>query len=610
MHLVENITTAGVDIISDPAIVMNLSPIWCPEENIVEIDPLADMSDLIYVVAVNGVDEAVVDNSEHPILQPDHNNLNIVQNNDIVANDLNAEEQQLSDAIHQHENNNLTAEEQQLSDAIIEDDPFNESDAGSRGESPKPRHRQPKEWKRAKANTANVNGKKHISLKGKEKKSRADITVSCGPTCKRKCTTKVSMEQRKVINAAFWSVGNSSRQWDFISRVVTATPVGRRTNAIEDAVNFYRKFSYSYHFLVNGVKVQVCQTMFLKTLNISAMRVRIAMKKMMNRDGVISPDKRGKLRKKSRLHPSVRASVINHVNLFPTYESHYTRRRSKKRYLDEKLNVRKMHRNYKAGRTNDMPHTATQRQYEDIFRKEFKHKLGFYKPKKDQCGACLSWKNRPDHQKTEDARLSHEKHLANKAEARAVKDSDIALGEANEKVCVATFDLQKVFFCPHGENSEFIFKRKLRCYNLSFFQSVKKKGYCYVWDETIGKKGANEISSCAQKFIETKVNEGYTEFYFFSDNCVPQNKNSMLFSMYNVLSCKYGIKIVHTYLEKGHTQMECDSIHAFIERRCSKQTLCTPSAFFGVIRTAKVKPPFYELVKMTQTDIFDFKEVA
>lgn len=124
------------------------------------------------------------------------------------------------------------------------------------------------------------------------------------------------------------------------------------------------------------------------------------------------------------------------------------------------------------------------------------------------------------------------------------------------------------------------------------------------------KREQMKLVAALRSSLKQRLMKATQSSIFFSDNCVPQNKNSMLFSMYNVLSCKYGIKIVHTYLEKGHTQMECDSIHAFIERRCSKQTLCTPSAFFGVIRTAKVKPPFYELVKMTQTDIFDFKEVA
>src|SRR5206468_681627 len=140
---------------------------------------------------------------------------------------------------------------------------------------------------------------------------------------------------------------------------------------------------------------------------------------------------------------------------------------------------------YLAGRPKNMPHTATQRQYEDYFRENYKGVLDFYRPKKDQCGICVSYKNRPQREREDVAiKAEQEKHLSNKKLAREIKDNDISIGTEQKEVCVATFDLQKVFFCPFGDNGEFIFRRKLRCYNLSIFQSVVKRGYCYVWDET------------------------------------------------------------------------------------------------------------------------------
>ncbi|KAK3918333.1 UDP-3-O-acylglucosamine N-acyltransferase, partial [Frankliniella fusca] len=414
-----------------------------------------------------------------------------------------------------------------------------DSDAGSAGESPKPRRKNEKHWKRNVSKEKNSTGKQRVNTAGKEKPARDVIPAGCSRTCFRKCHDSVTLEQRQQINEKFWSIGNSSRQWDFLSRHVRIIPIKRRTVHADDS---FRKRNYAYFFTVDNQQVQVCQQMFLTTFNISISRVHVAMKKMTSKDGIISPDKRGKIGHKKRIHPSTTASVKTHIESLP-----------------------------------GMPHTATQRQYEDIFRSEYKHKLGFFKPKKDQCGTCLRWKTLSTEEKTEAAKVQYEKHINNKKQARKIKDDNIKLGTVDKTFCVASFDLQKVFFCPYGENGEYIFRRKLRCYNLSVFQSVAKIGYCFVWDETAAKKGSIEISSCVWAFIEMKVAEGYTKFYFVSDNCWNQNKNGILFSMYNMASIKFNIEIHHSYLEKGHTQMECDSIHSLIERRCKNLTLCSPS---------------------------------
>lgn len=88
-----------------------------------------------------------------------------------------------------------------------------------------------------------------------------------------------------------------------------------------------------------------------------------------------------------------------------------------------------------------------------------------------------------------------------------------------------------------------------------------------MWDESDAKKGANEIATCVLMFIDEKAKEGFKSFIFWSDNCSGQNKNKYLFAMYAYAVAKYGIKITHRYMEKGHTMNEADSMHANIERR-------------------------------------------
>ena len=71
------------------------------------------------------------------------------------------------------------------------------------------------------------------------------------------------------------------------------------------------------------------------------------------------------------------------------------------------------------------------------------------------------------------------------------------------------------------------------------------QGWCFVWNETFGRKGANEISSCLWQFIKVKANSEVKEFRFYSDNCGAENRNKMLYSMYLRASQMYKIKIIH-----------------------------------------------------------------
>lgn len=101
-----------------------------------------------------------------------------------------------------------------------------------------------------------------------------------------------------------------------------------------------------------------------------------------------------------------------HINMFPTIESHYTRGKSKRKYLDSDLSVSQMHCLYVAWMNDkklqeviegskDEKGTviASERMYRDIFNQEFN--LGFFQPKSDQCDVCNTFKAANQKQKTE-----------------------------------------------------------------------------------------------------------------------------------------------------------------------------------------------------------------
>lgn len=139
------------------------------------------------------------------------------------------------------------------------------------------------------------------------------------------------------------------------------------------------------------------------------------------------------------------------------------------------------------------------------------------------------------------------------------------------------------------------------------FDAAGKEGFCYVWDESVARRGANEVSSCLYDFIEEFVKRGTREFRFWSDNCAGQNKNRIMFAMYAFAAKKFGVNIVHRFLEKGHTQNVGDSVHSVIERAGEHKVVYTPEEWKLLIRWAKTTDKPYQVRDITQDNVIDFK---
>jgi len=94
----------------------------------------------------------------------------------------------------------------------------------------------------------------------------------------------------------------------------------------------------------------------------------------------------------------------------------------------------------------------------------------------------------------------------------------------------------------------------------------------------------------------------------FSDTCSGQNRNQFFCSMviYALSLKETNVKqLDHLYMESGHSQMECDSVHACIEREVRKKQINGPTDYYSSVRKAR-KPP-YEAVCMDGDDFKDFR---
>ena len=143
--------------------------------------------------------------------------------------------------------------------------------------------------------------------------------------------------------------------------------------------------------------------------------------------------------------------------------------------------------------------------------------------------------------------------------------------------------------------------------NFGIHDCVAEKGYMYMWDETIAKRGSAEVASCLKHFFQVYPS-GAKSLVSFSDGCGGQNKNLTLVGLYNELHLSGVYDILnHKFLTRGHTFLKNDSDFAQIEKRKASAEVFVPSDWFSVVREASRRSPF-EVVAMQQEDFKNYKD--
>ena len=99
-----------------------------------------------------------------------------------------------------------------------------------------------------------------------------------------------------------------------------------------------------------------------------------------------------------------------------------------------------------------------------------------------------------------------------------------------------------------------------------------------MWNKSIAARGSNEVASFLNHFIRSEMKkEKYERIVAFSDNYYGQNKNQASMAMFNYICSDYeGVIIEHYFVEKGHSEMECDSIHSTVEANSNLNIVHVP----------------------------------
>lgn len=156
-------------------------------------------------------------------------------------------------------------------------------------------------------------------------------------------------------------------------------------------------------------------------------------------------------------------------------------------------------------------------------------------------------------------------------------------------------DVETVLLCLKSNASNMYYKTKLNIHNFTLYNVVISGAvHCYLWDETAADLSADVFASILYDFVSDEINfEPDDEIIFYSDGCTYQNRNCIVSNVFVYMEQKYQVTILQKFLEKRHTQMECDSVHSSIENRFWRAEIYLPSGYVSAAWAAWSDNPFW-----------------
>ena len=207
------------------------------------------------------------------------------------------------------------------------------------------------------------------------------------------------------------------------------------------------------------------------------------------------------------------------------------------------------------------------------------YNFAFHKPKKDECDLCNKYKSGGNVSQKE-----FEMHQKNKNEIREQKEADKNAAVA-KKLHACCFDIEQVLHvlhCTVGQLYYTLIHENSTYTTALYIVSVTKMGHAFVWSEVEAKRGSCEVVTCMFKDLKS-LPKSIKHVILFSDTCGGQNRNKNFVSMLKyVVNDEHFQVIEHKFMEKGHSQMEVDSIHAAIETRKKTSTISIPTEYIFV----------------------------
>lgn len=246
----------------------------------------------------------------------------------------------------------------------------------------------------------------------------------------------------------------------------------------------HRKCTFEYSFNdSNGIKQIVCRRFFTQCLQVSKYRIGSALKTLNENPG--AQDRRGTSAPINKTDERELSEVRNFKTSIPSYESHYGRSSTQKKFLKPGLNIIKLYREYESAMTFQQKKIVSEYIFRRVFNTEYNK--SFKRRHSDSCQTCdrINCQAKSRSISNEDLRqieIEKDAHIMLVEKTRTILHNDILMGKADmKKTIVLTFDLQKTLETPSLSTNVAYYKRQLWTYNLCIYDEIDSKG-CYFFN--------------------------------------------------------------------------------------------------------------------------------
>ncbi len=461
---------------------------------------------------------------------------------------------------------------------------------------------------RAEQKQLNTQGMPHMNRYGREMMGHPFKIFNCGDNCIRDCK-RLSLNMRTQIYADFYGLPHEAQQ-QFLADHCTPLLSKENKRRMQHNMPLVDGKRTEREYILGGVRV--CCMVFHYTLGITPGKTQYLLKKVLTPQGIISHHERRGRHHNNRTKPEHLNFMHEVINKLPRYCSHFTVRQQT-RYLHPNLNKRKIYDIYvhRIGKEHPEWKPVSDETFRKFFNLHYPH-LKIHVQRKDTCNYCEKIKIQLNMHQGQPRviaklKLKWRAHLA-KWDSCTKKMKRLArqAGEDENKLCFC-FDMMKVSPVPKVEYNMVYYLRQPWLYTTGVHKMVYNqnnkpvgddRAHLYSWLEGQAKRGANEIGNVLTDFVDGEFhrNPNIDEINSSSDRCPGQNDNHFLLQLMAMLANKYRVQWTHTFLESGHSYMDCDTDFGHVSISAKNKMMYSHDDWLKIMANSQkgVKMTFWE----------------
>lgn len=181
-------------------------------------------------------------------------------------------------------------------------------------------------------------GLEYVTRKGisKPAKKFQGIQTCCRRTCHMRC----AIESQEEIFNSFYKAGKEAQEQIILNGISVVNKKVERKGRSKPGQEHFRNITVKYEIKINNCRFVVCKKMYQCVFGITRGKIDISVQKLRACEGssFSEIDQGGRHEPTNKMNEE-RTAMKQHIEKYPKYNMHYSRRDTNKLYLPSHLNI-------------------------------------------------------------------------------------------------------------------------------------------------------------------------------------------------------------------------------------------------------------------------------